>query len=57
MNFKIGDIVTTNPKFDNDFQISIWWNNCKDKSMTIRKIDEDCSIYIKENNYIWDENG
>jgi hypothetical protein len=55
--FKVGDKIITNPEWDKNYRNSPWWNDWKNKVMTIRKIivtNDTTTIEVHENYLWWD---
>lgn len=50
--FKIGDKIRTNPIYDEKFKNEKWWNNWKNKPMTIKNNIKGC-IIVEENKLFW----
>lgn len=54
--FKIGDLITTNKKLDEEYSSRTWWNECKNTIMTIKSIRNGRShpiMEVEENGYEW----
>lgn len=52
--FKIGDRIITNPEFDKEFRFNVWWNQNKDRPMTIKGFGKKTnSLFVNENIFGW----
>jgi hypothetical protein len=51
--FKIGDKIRLNRKFDNNFPHEVWWNEWKDKELTVTRIAGEFRVEVEENPYIY----